>query len=144
MRLTNYTDYGLRVLIYLATWDQLSLANQQHIADTFGLSKNHLKKIIHQLGKLELIETIRGRQGGLRLAKSPEQINLGEVIQALEGQMNIVECLDENKNTCLISPVCQLKSVFNEALSAYMNVLHQYTLADVVQNKDELSKILFK
>src|SRR3954463_8439027 len=116
MRLTSYTDYSLRVLIYLALKKEDELGTIKEIAETYHISKNHLMKIIHELGKLGLIETIRGRNGGIRLAQLPKDINIGKVVRQTEEDFHIVECFDCEGNFCIISPVCKLKSVLHEAM----------------------------
>ena len=138
MRLTNYTDYSLRILIYLATKPKNELSNIKEIADTYNISKNHLMKVTYELGKMNVIETIRGRNGGIRLAHAPADINIGEVVRKTEEDFHIVECFDNDRNQCIISPVCGLKHVLNKALLAYLEVLDQYTLADLVTNQDSL------
>ena len=192
MRLTNYSDYALRSLIYLATKpDPYLLANISDIANSYNISKSHLTKIIHQLGQLGYIDSVRGKNGGIRLARAPEDINLGVLIKQIEPDFALVECfaashttvvatnkppnkqkieqsveqgigknqlstttvneitlINENECSkqlslgCVISPVCQLKGVFFEALTAFITVLERYTLADVITNKDELSALL--
>ncbi|WP_338473074.1 Rrf2 family transcriptional regulator [Niallia sp. XMNu-256] len=142
MRLTNYSDYALRVLIYLAVKNNNELATIKEIADSYDISKNHLMKIIHDLGKLGFIETIRGRNGGIRLAIQPKDINIGEVVSKTEEDFHIVECFDKGKNYCIITPACKLKHVLHEALQAFIAVLKQYTLEDLVQNKDDLYSLL--
>ncbi len=134
MRLTNYTDYSLRVLIYLASKGQNEKSNIKEIAKAYDISKNHLMKVIHELGKIGVIETIRGRNGGIRLAYPPEEINIGAVVRATEDDFRIVECFNDNSNLCVISPVCGLKKILKEALNAYLVVLDKYTLADIVVN----------
>lgn len=138
MRLTNYTDYSLRILIYLAIKPENELSNIKEIADKYNISKNHLMKVTYELGKMNIIETIRGRNGGIRLAHSPADINIGEVVRKTEEDFHIVECFDAERNQCIISPVCGLKHVLNKALLAYLDVLDQYTLADLVTNQDSL------
>ncbi|MFT4415545.1 Rrf2 family transcriptional regulator [Fredinandcohnia humi] len=142
MRLTNYTDYALRVLMYLAMKPTGELSTIQEIAEVYNISKNHLMKIIHQLGQLGFIETIRGRNGGIRLAKSPKNITIGEVVSKTEEDFTIVDCFKEGGNYCAISPSCKLKHALNEALHAFNKVLYGYTLEDIVTNKEEL-QILF-
>ncbi|MFJ7754053.1 RrF2 family transcriptional regulator [Peribacillus muralis] len=134
MRLTSYSDYSLRVLIYLASHDQSKLSNIKEISEVYQLSKNHLMKIVHNLGKLGYIETIRGRNGGFRLAKPPAEINVGEIVRKTEEDFYLVECFKDHGN-CIISPVCSLKFVLNDALDAFLQVLDQYTIADFIENK---------
>ncbi len=142
MRLTNYSDYSLRVLIYLAVKNNNELATIKEIADSYDISKNHLMKITHDLGKLGYIETIRGRNGGMRLAIHPKEINIGEVVSKTEEDFHIVECFDKGKNYCVITPACKLKHILHEALQAFITVLKQYTLEDLIQNKDDLRSLL--
>jgi Rrf2 family transcriptional regulator, nitric oxide-sensitive transcriptional repressor len=144
MRLTNYTDYSLRVLIYLATQPNEELSNIKEIADVYGISKNHLMKVIYDLGRLGYIETIRGRNGGIRLNKRPEDINIGEVILQTEEDFHLVECFHPEKNSCVISPVCSLKHALNKALDAYISVLKEYTLADFIRNPDAYRELFEK
>jgi Rrf2 family nitric oxide-sensitive transcriptional repressor len=138
MRLTNYTDYSLRVLIYLAMKPDNELSNIKEIAEVYNISKNHLMKVTFELGKMNVIETIRGRNGGIRLAHSPEDINIGEIVRKTEEDFHMVECFDEDKNQCVISPACGLKHILNKALLAYFEVLDQYTLSDLVKNQHTL------
>jgi Rrf2 family transcriptional regulator, nitric oxide-sensitive transcriptional repressor len=142
MRLTNYTDYSLRVLLYLAVKKEHELSNIKEIADAYHISKNHLMKVAHELGKLGLIETIRGRNGGIRLAKHPRDINIGEVVAQTEEDFHVVECFNQNGSFCAITPSCKLKHVLYEALQAFITVLKGYTLEDLIHNKDELKQLL--
>nr|MDH3087425.1 nitric oxide-sensing transcriptional repressor NsrR [Bacillus velezensis] len=142
MKLTNYTDYSLRVLIFLASRHSDELSNIKEIADTYSISKNHLMKVIYRLGQLGYVETIRGLGGGIRLGMTPEDINIGEVVRNTEDDFNIVECFDSKKNLCIISPACNLKNLLNEALQAYLAVLDKYTLRDLVKNKEEIMRLL--
>ena len=195
MKLTHYSDYALRSLIYLAVKPEpQALANISDIANSYQISKSHLTKIIHQLGQLGYIETIRGKNGGIRLARLPKEINLGVLIKQIEPDFALVECFvatvptlnnvdqkglpitliadssldlpphnksgaelnadlstdlsteikteSSSKKGCVISPACQLKGVFFEALTAFVTVLERYTLADIVSNKVELADIL--
>ncbi|MDQ0481521.1 Rrf2 family transcriptional regulator [Guptibacillus hwajinpoensis] len=142
MRLTNYTDYSLRMLIYLGSMKNGKLASIQEIANAYQISKNHLMKVAHELGKKGYIETIRGRNGGLRLAHLPEEINIGEVVRSTEEDFNLVECFDKENNTCVISPACRLKHVLHNALSAYFEVLDGYQLSDLIVNDTTLMNLL--
>ena len=169
MRLTNYSDYALRSLMYLAIKrEPKTLANISDIAESYHISKSHLTKIIHQLGQLGYIESVRGKNGGIRLARVPQDINLGVLIKQIEPDFALVECfaeslpnhskgvkqhglsialIDETESSlkfgCVISPVCQLKGVFFEALTAFITVLERYTLADIINNEEELRRLLF-
>ena len=143
MRLTMYTDFSLRMLIYLGTKEPGEKATVQEISDTYSISKNHLTKVAHELGKMGLIETIRGRGGGIRLKVAPEMINIGELVRKTEDDFHLVECFNSESNTCILSSACRLKGVLYEALTAYLAVLDGYTIADFIINKDELAAILF-
>jgi Rrf2 family nitric oxide-sensitive transcriptional repressor len=134
MRLTSYSDYSIRVLIYLATQNNEQLTNIKEISEAYQISKNHLMKIVYNLGKMGYIETIRGRNGGFRLNKTPTEINIGELVRKTEEDFYLVECFKEHDN-CVISPVCSLKFILNHALDAFLQVLDQYTLADIIENK---------
>ncbi len=142
MRLTSYTDYSIRVLITLAALNNHEKISIQEIADAFHISKNHLMKVVHRLGTLGVIETIRGRGGGIRLKMAPDEINIGWLVKRTEDDFQIVECFDETRNACIISPVCQAKQMFNEALKAYLNVLEQFTLQDITSNDTELRQTI--
>lgn len=133
MHITRYTDYSLRVLIYLSM-QQDRLATIQEIADSYEISKNHLMKVVHQLNKKGYIETIRGKKGGMRLHMAPGDINMGILVRETEQDMSIVECFS-SKNACRIAPVCGLKSMFAEALDAFLSALDKYTLADIIQEQ---------
>ncbi|RDY71339.1 Rrf2 family transcriptional regulator [Halobacillus sp. SY10] len=142
MRLKKYTDYALRVLIFTASKRDGELANKKEISEVFHISENHLGKIIHELNKLELIETLRGRSGGIRLAKEPADINIGSVVRAMEDDFHLLECFDCATNYCVITPACKLKGVLHEALRAFLTVLDKYTLEDLLTNKQELRALM--
>lgn len=140
MRLTDYTDYSLRTLMYLGTHrDQL--VTIQDIADVYGISKSHLMKVVHQLGLSGLVETIRGRSGGLRLGKEPEEINIGDVVRGTEPDFMMVECFNRQSNECILAPSCELQSVLRKATHAYLDVLSGVTLADLLRNSGSLRKL---
>jgi Rrf2 family transcriptional regulator, nitric oxide-sensitive transcriptional repressor len=143
MRLTMYTDFSLRVLLYIGIRGKDELSTVQEISDAYGISKNHLTKVAHELGKHGLIETVRGRGGGIRLKLAPSDINIGEVVRKTEDDFHLVECFNCELNKCVITPACRLKGVLHEALAAYFKVLDSYTLADFVENNDGLRAILF-
>jgi Rrf2 family transcriptional regulator, nitric oxide-sensitive transcriptional repressor len=135
MRLTTYSDYSIRVLLYLASQNDEKLSNIKEIAEAYDISKNHLMKIIYNLGKMGYIQTNRGRNGGIRLAKSPSEINIGEIVRKTEEDFYVVECFEEHSNKCVLAPVCSLKQILNRALEAFLQVLDEYTLEDVSHNK---------
>lgn len=142
MRLTLYTDFSLRILIYLGAKQREELTTIQDISNAYGISKNHLMKVSHELGKAGYIETVRGRGGGIRLALKPEEINIGEVVRRMEDDFYLVECFNPSGGSCPISPVCGLKGVLGRALQAYLQVLSEYTLQDLLINRDDLRAIL--
>ncbi|MDQ1811815.1 RrF2 family transcriptional regulator [Massilia scottii] len=131
MRLTAYTDYTLRTLIYLGMHRD-RLATIQDIADVHGISKNHLMKVVYQLGLSGMVETVRGRNGGLRLKLEPEQINIGAVVRHSETDFYMAECFDPASNACTLAPACALKGVLGAATAAYLRVLDGVTLADLI------------
>lgn len=142
MQLTLYSDYSLRVLIYLGTKPHDEPVTITDIAQAFGISRNHLVKVVHNLSLLGYINTVRGKRGGMQLSRPPDKINLGEVVRHTEGSFDIVECFNSTTNTCPISPVCKLKGVIREAYRGFIGVLDQYTLADILKNKKQLQSIL--
>jgi len=129
MRLTRYTDYALRVLLYLGTHPD-KLATIGEIAAYHNISRNHLMKVVHQLGALGYIDTLRGKGGGIRLAHKPEEIILGDVVRHTEENLEIVECFTPGNSDCIIQPGCRLKTVLDEALGSFLATLDLYTLAD--------------
>ena len=142
MRLTAYTDYSLRVLIYLGLRGG-RLATIRELSETYGVSANHLMKLIHNLGKLGYIETVRGRGGGMKLAGGPEQINLGQVVRQMEPDFAITECFDpDRRGDCVITPACRLQEVLEKAVEAFLDVLDSHTLADLLQNRARLESLL--
>ncbi|UOQ83818.1 RrF2 family transcriptional regulator [Gracilibacillus salinarum] len=140
MRLKKYTDYALRVLIYTAASD--SKASIKEIAETFFVSTEHIRKVVHQLSINGYIETTRGRNGGILLAHDPADINIGAVIRLMENDFYLLECFDGENNRCVITPACKLRSVIGNAMQAFFEVLNQYTLADLVENKDDLQELM--
>ncbi len=141
MRMTFHTDYALRMLIYVAMRPE-GVCTVHQIAETYGLSRNHLLKVAQTLARLGHIETIRGRAGGVRLAKPASEINIGALMRATEEDFSLVECMQQQGGACLISPACMLKGMFSEALAAYLAVLDKYTLADAVRNRTALQSLL--
>jgi Rrf2 family nitric oxide-sensitive transcriptional repressor len=141
MRLTTYSDYALRVLMYLALRSD-GLSTIAEIAGSYEISEAHLMKVVHQLGVAGYIETVRGRGGGLRLAKPAETIGLAEVIRTTEPDMAIVSCLKPLNAPCMINPSCVLKRALERAQRAFMEVLEGYTLADLAAPRARLSGLL--
>jgi len=131
MRLADYTDYSLRVLMYCGTYPdrRITIAD---LADDLGLSRNHLMKIVNDLARRGLVTTTRGRGGGLRLAGDPRDIRIGDIVRGTESDFRLVECFGEGITTCNLGSACKLKSVFAGALQAYFDALDRHTLADLV------------
>lgn len=141
MNLTTFTDYSLRVLIYLAA-DPERRVTIAEIAKSFDISEAHLMKVVHTLGRLGLVATIRGKGGGLALAMPAEEIAIGEVVRATEGVAMPAECFGHGE--CAIAGVCRLRGLLRDAVDAFYDVLDRSTLADVVANGAALAPILFK
>ena len=135
MRLSSFSDYNLRVLMYLGVRSD-RLATIAEIAAAHGISKSHLMKVVHQLGRGGYIETVRGKGGGIRLARQPQEIVLGDLIRQTESDMAMVECLAGN-SACRIQAACRLQHIFVEALDAMFLVLDDYTLADLLEKPQD-------
>lgn len=142
MKLTSFTDYSLRVLIYLAC-EPGRRATIAEIAAAFEVSENHLTKVVHFLGQAGWLATVRGKGGGMGLAREAGEIVVGEVVRQTEGVDLPAECFDKAANTCTIARVCRLHGVLQEAADAFHAVLDRYTLADLVHNRATLSRVLF-
>ncbi|MDR3451853.1 MAG: Rrf2 family transcriptional regulator [Rhodoferax sp.] len=141
MRLTTFSDYSLRVLMYLALQED-RLATIQEIATAYDISESHLMKVVHQLARSGVVETVRGKGGGLRLALEPAQIRLGQVVRQAEGEGPIVECLSGEPSRCRIAPVCRLPGVLVRAFNALYAELDRYTLADLVGEPNAFKRVL--
>ena len=141
MKLTGFTDYSLRVLIYLAAAPSRRVTIAE-ISAAFGVSENHMTKVVHSLGKQGWIATVRGKGGGIVLAKPPEAIVVGHVMRDTEGVAVPAECFRIDKGNCVISSCCQLKGVLAEAVQAFYSVLDRYTLADITRDRQSLGDIL--
>lgn len=129
MQLTRFTDYGLRILIYLAVLPEGRLASIEEVCQAFDLPRNHINKIVHLMGRLGWVLTRRGKGGGICLALPPEAINLGEVVLALEGHRPLIDC---EQPSCALLPVCRLKGVLAEAMEAFAVALSRHTLDSLV------------
>jgi len=136
MRLTVHSDYALRVLMYLGAREN-RLATIQEIATVYGISENHLMKVVNKLAKHGFVQTLRGRGGGLRLGRSADSIILGKVLRVVEEDFQIVECFGES-NMCRISQACRLRHALRRALDAFLAELDEWTLADILSNKNAL------
>jgi Rrf2 family transcriptional regulator, nitric oxide-sensitive transcriptional repressor len=135
MQLTRYTDYSIRVLTHLSTYpDRLFCIAE--IAQAYGISQSHLTKVVQDLGQSGYLQTVRGRNGGIRLRKSPGEINLGALIRHTEKHFNVVDCPN-----CVIAPACQVTNVFAQATRAFLAVLDQHTLADAISRRTQLHRL---
>ncbi len=138
MQLTLYTDYSLRVLIYLALYPR-ETPTISEIAERYGISRNHLVKVVHRLAREGFVRTIRGRGGGIVLARSPEEITIGEVVRCTEGPLRLLDCLGQDGgDDCPITAACRLKRVLGRAQDAFLRVLDETNLAEVVHNRSWL------
>lgn len=142
MKLTAFTDYSLRVLMFLAV-DPQRRATIGEIAKAFDISENHLVKVVHYLAKSGWLTSVRGKGGGLELARPADRIVIGDVVRDTEGVALMAECFGDDKNCCAIGHNCRLRGVLGEAVNAFYGVLARYTLADVVRNREQLATILF-
>jgi Rrf2 family transcriptional regulator, nitric oxide-sensitive transcriptional repressor len=142
MRLTNFTDYSLRVLIYLAA-QPAERATIAQVASSFRVSENHLVKVVHFLGKQGWLTNVRGKGGGLELGMPPEAIVVGRVVRETEGLSQLAECFGDTDGDCAIAPDCRLRGVLGEAIKSFYAVLDRYTLADLVNNRQRLAQVLF-
>ncbi len=131
MKLTMYTDYSLRVLMYLGTRDPDEKVQIDEISEYYNISRNHLTKVVHNLAKLDYIHTVRGRGGGIMLKYKPEELNVGQIVRNTEDNFYIAECFRPD-NECVLTPVCGLQYVLNDALNNYISTLDQYTLLDIL------------
>ena len=142
MRLTRHTDNALRALIYLGIHADEAPARIADISRRMGMSEDHLAKVVARLAQLGYVETLRGRDGGVRLAQPSAKIIVGAVVRATEDNLNLVECFDPATNQCPIAPACALAPALDEALTAFLNVLDQYSLADLVAKPRALTRLL--
>lgn len=144
MRLTVYTDYTLRVMIYLTLkYKRGEKATIPDIAESYGISRSHLTKIVHELSLAGFIETVRGRSGGIWLARPPEKISVGEVVRYAERDFSLVECHEDGRETdCAVSPVCNLNKAFRSALNAFFYELDRITLEDSVATPGMAASLL--
>lgn len=141
MRLTSFTDYSLRVLMHLATAPE-GKSTISEIARAYGISENHLVKVVHLLGREGILVNTRGRGGGLRLARAPRAIRVGDVVRATEGPDVPAECFEPAGGHCAIAPVCRLSGVLARAMRAFHEVLDEYTLEDLLANRGEVARVL--
>jgi Rrf2 family nitric oxide-sensitive transcriptional repressor len=142
MRLTTFTDYSLRVLIFVAAHPQ-GRATIGEAARAFGISEHHLTKVVQLLGRSGFLTNVRGRGGGFMLAREPARINVGAVVRVTE-QSVPAECFDEASNRCTVAQVCRLKDVLAEAVESFYATLDHYTLADLVANRGAIARVMFE
>ncbi len=141
MRLTLHSDYAVRILIHLGLVSD-RLVTMDEISRAYGISKNHLMKISHKLANRGYLVSVRGRYGGVKLARDPKDINVGELLRWTEDNSQHVECFDDDTNQCPIAPACGLSTVLREALDAYFLVLDKYSLSDLITSRDRLKSLL--
>lgn len=137
MKLTNYTNYALRTLQLAAVYEP-ALVRIEDVVTIHGLAKPHVSKVVHELGRAELLLTQRGRGGGFRLARPAESIVVGDVVRLTEGSLDVVECFNPETNTCPLIGVCKLSRAVQRATAAFMEVLDELTLADISSNRVQL------
>jgi Rrf2 family nitric oxide-sensitive transcriptional repressor len=142
MKLSTFTDYSLRLLMYLAAEPQRR-ATINEVATAFGISEHHLTKVAHGLGRHGWLANVRGHGGGLALAMAPQQIVIGEVVRRTEGGDLPAACFAPDAEPCALDQACHLHGVLAEALQAFYRVLDRYTLADLVRNPQVLARLLF-
>lgn len=130
MRLTTFTDYSLRVLIYLALRDGEHVTIRE-IADAYGISRNHLMKVVQELSQKGYVTALRGKNGGLQLNRPPAEISIGELVREMENDLALAECLGSN-NQCILTPACGLKHILADALQSFFSTLDGYTLEDIL------------
>jgi len=140
MKLTRFTDYSLRVLIYLGLRNHGRVTIRE-ISDAYGISRNHLMKVVSLLTRMGYLDARRGPGGGIALAKPTREIVIAEVVRDMEDDLNLVECFCE-EGSCVIKPICELKAALNLALQAYLDTLEQYTLDDLIKPKPQLVRAL--
>ena len=141
MRLTLHTDFALRVLIHVGL-NEGRLTTINEIAGNFGISRNHLMKVVNDLGQKGYLDTVRGRNGGVRLMRQPREINIGQVVRDTEDRLEILGCLRRN-GYCRIERACILRGVVQDATAAFLKVFDEYTLADLIKPHRALSSLLF-
>jgi len=140
MKLTRFTDYSLRVLMYLGLQENGRVTIKE-ISESYDISRNHLMKVVSMLTRMGYLDARRGPGGGIALARPANEINLAEVVMDMEDDLNLVECFCDGGN-CIITPVCELRRVLSQALNAYLHTLKKFTLADMLEPRDKLCKIL--
>jgi Rrf2 family nitric oxide-sensitive transcriptional repressor len=141
MQLSTYSDYSIRVLMHAALRAPERVTVDE-VAAAYGISRHHLVKVVHDLGRSGYLETHRGVGGGFTLALPPEKICLGEIVRLGEETESVIECTDKNNQSCRIFPVCRLKGVLGEAAAAFFAVLDRYSLADLLKQPSKMKSVL--
>lgn len=134
MRLTQFTDYSLRTLIFLALHPNKRVTINQ-LTDAYGISRNHLRSVVHKLAKLGYVNSIQGKGGGLTLAMPAADISLADVVQECESDFYIVECFNPDGKTCAIEPLCILKQALHSAFQSFLHALENYSIEDLIYNR---------
>jgi Rrf2 family nitric oxide-sensitive transcriptional repressor len=142
MQLTTFTDYSLRVLMYVAIAPQGRRATVPAVAEAYGISRSHLTKVVHHLGRNGVLRNVRGRGGGLELARAAEAISIGQVVRAASAHQVLVECFDRASDGCVVTRGCRLRHALAVAAEAFYKTLDGYSLADIVANRDVLAGLL--
>jgi len=132
MKLTSFTDYSLRLLMYVAVNND-RLVSIREVSGVFDISRNHLMKIVHELGKGGYLETVRGKNGGFRLARAARDINIGDLVRYTEEDLCLVECFDSENSCCKITECCLLTAIFQLALGSFFDVLDGHNLEDITE-----------
>lgn len=141
MRLTLHTDYGLRVLLYVGL-KRDALTTIPEIVRHFDMSKGHVMKVVHRLAQKGYLQTIRGKKGGMRLARGPTEIGVGAVVRDMEQELGVLGCLQDKEGYCRIEECCILRSALREATNAFLAALDRYTIADLLQPQRALARLL--
>jgi Rrf2 family transcriptional regulator, nitric oxide-sensitive transcriptional repressor len=141
MQLSTYSDYSIRVLMQAALRNPVRVTVDE-VADTFGISRHHLVKVVHDLGRSGYLATHRGVGGGFTLARPPEEIRLGDIVRLGEESDTVIDCMDGQKRCCRLLPSCRLKGVLDEAADAFFAVLDGYSLADLVKQPTKMRCVL--
>ncbi|MCZ4060093.1 nitric oxide-sensing transcriptional repressor NsrR [Pantoea sp. LMR881] len=136
MQLTSFTDYGLRALIYMATLPEGKQTSITEVTEIYGVSRNHMVKIINQLSRLGFVAATRGKNGGIRLGIKANQIVIGDVVRKME-PLQLVDC-----SACVITPACRLRKALYDAVQLFLKELDRYTLADLVDGNSPLYEII--
>ncbi len=140
MRLTLHTDYALRVLMYVAVKGQ-TLSTIPEIVERFDIPKGHVMKVVHHLAQKGYLHTIRGKRGGMQLARKPNQIVIGTVVRDMEQELGVLGCLQNARGYCRIEECCLLRNALRDAMNAFLATLDRYTLQDLIRPRD-LARLL--